>query len=239
MSPDDLNELRRQARLLLDLQSPADGLAAYYALYHNPARTRLLVEPGPTAQVEGFLAICQTGRDLFRPLAVVRARRIETAATLLRRGCQPRRPYYLVVPPHLQTAAEAALEVERMETHHIYRLDLRRYTPSINVMVTPAPAADGSPRFVIRHEERIVAEAGVNWRSPHFAELYVWTDPQVHRRGWGKAVANSCVAWIVRSGVQPLYVAAEENEPAIQLATSLGFVNSGEREVTVEGVGRT
>lgn len=48
----DLEELRRKVRTMLDLSAPRDGLAAYYVLYHDPARTRLWVaERGP--RVEG------------------------------------------------------------------------------------------------------------------------------------------------------------------------------------------
>jgi GNAT superfamily N-acetyltransferase len=234
---DDLIQLRRRARLLLDLSAPRDGLAAYYALYHDPARTRLLVEvEGQGA--EGFLAVCQTGRDLFRLLAVLRARHAGAAAALLRRGLLPHRPYYLVTTPDLQPAAEKVLEVEKIEINRVYRLDLARYAPTINVLVVPTPAADGSPRFVIRSQGEIAAEAGVNWQSPHFAEVYVWTARRARGRGWGKAVVESCVAWVVRSGVQPLYIVSEGNAPSIRLAESVGFVDTGAREFAIEGIAR-
>ena len=234
----DLTVLRQWVRPLLNLSAPRDGLAVYYALYHDPARTRLLVEP-EAGLTDGFLAVCQTGRDLFRMLVVLRARAPETAAALLRRGLLPGRPYYLLTTPELREPVEAALEVERSDVHRIYRLDLRRYMPIVNVLVTPAQAADGSPRFVIRSAEgEVAAESGFNWRSPHFAEVYVHTDAQARQRGWGRAAANACVTWIVRSGSQPLYRAAEGNVPSIHLATSLGFVDTGARELAVEGVGR-
>lgn len=233
----DLRQLRQQVRPILDLSAPRDGLAAYYALYHDPARTHLFVE-GEAGRIEGFFAVCQTGQDLFRLLAVLRARRTEAAVALLGRGLIPRRAYYLVTTPDLRPAVEEAMEVERAETNRVYRLDLRRYAPVINVLVVPAPAADGSPRFVIRSRGEVAAEAGVNWRSPHFAEIYVWTARQARGRGWGKAVVEACVALIVRSGAQPLYIVPEDNEPSIRLAESVGFVDTGAREFAVEGVAR-
>lgn len=234
---DDLTELRRQARPLLDLFAPRDGLAAYYALYHDPARTRLYVEERE-GRTEGFLAICQTGRDLFRLLAVLRARHNEAAASLLQRGLLPRRPYYLITSTDLLPSVGRALQVERTELNRIYRLDLWRYAPTINVLVEPVQATDGSPRFVIRPHGEVAAEAGINWLSPQFAEVYAWTAPWAQGRGWGKAVVESCVAWVIRSGVQPLYIVSEDNEPSIRLAESVGFVDSGAREAAVEGVAR-
>lgn len=241
----DLEELRRKVRPMLDLSAPRDGLAAYYVLYHDPARTQLWVaERGP--RVEGFLALCQTGWDLFRLLGVLRARRIDVAWALLQRslspsgGTPPRRPYYLVTTPDMLGVVEEVLEVEQVSLNWIYYLDMRRYEPEINVLVTPLQAANGSPRFVIRSRDaRIVAEAGINWQSPHFAEVYVQTAPEAQGRGWGKAVLDACITWILRSGVIPLYVVAEGNEPSARLAESVGFVDSGARECAVEGIAKT
>ncbi len=230
----ELLTLRQRARTLLDLSAPRDGLAAYYALYHDPARTRLwLSQTG-----DGFLAVCQTGRDLFRLLAVLRAARAESASKLMEQALVAGRPYYLLTTPELRAAVEEALTIERLEVNRIYRLDLRRYVPTLNVLVTPAPSASGTPRFVIRAQGQVAAEAGINWQSPHFAEVYVWTAPEVRGRGWGKAVVDGCVAWIIRSGAQPLYIVAEDNEPSIRLAESIGFVDTGARELAVEGVRR-
>lgn len=235
---DDLARLRQRARTLLDLSAPRDGLAAYYALYYDPARTQLLVEERSAGQPDGFLALCQTGRDLFRRLGVLRARHAEAAATLLRTGLLPHRPYYLVTTPELGPVAAEALEVERIQVNRIYRLDMRRYAPQINVLVVTTQAADGSPRFVIRSQGEIAAEAGINWHSPHFAEVYVSTRPGARGRGWGQAVLDASVAWIIRSGLQPLYTVSEDNSASIHLAESAGFVDSGAQELTIEGIAR-
>jgi hypothetical protein len=42
----------------------------------------------------------------------------------------------------------------------------------------------------------------------------------------------------VRSARQPIYVVHEENEPSITLAKSVGYVDTGAREFTCEGVCR-
>jgi GNAT superfamily N-acetyltransferase len=231
----NLLTLRQQVRPLLHLSAPQDGLAAYYTLYHDPARTRLCIEER-AGYAEGFLTICQTGRDLFRLLAVLRARHGKAAAVLLERELTPRRPYYLLTTPDLRPIAEEALEVEQVVIGRIYQLDLKRYNPTISVLVLPARSSEASPRFVIRSQGKVAAEAGVNWCSPHFAEVYVWTAPEARGRGWGKAVLESCVSWALRSGVQPLYTVSEDNEPSIRLAESVGFVDTGAQQLSIEGI---
>lgn len=233
---DNLLDLRRRVRPLLDLAAARDALAAYYALYHDPARTHLVVEEGPTGRVEGFLAICQTGWDLFRPLAVLRARQSQAAAVLLRRELHPGRPYYVVTTPDLRWALEQSLEIEQLHANRVYRLDLARYTPTINVLVVPARSTDDTPRFVIYSQEKVAAEAGISWRSPHFAELYVQTVPEARGRGWGRAVVSACATWVVRNGAQPLYIVSEDNEASIGLAESVGFVDTRARELAATGV---
>ncbi|MBN1178405.1 MAG: GNAT family N-acetyltransferase [Anaerolineae bacterium] len=231
---EELIELRRRARLMLDLSAPRDALAAYYALYHDAARTHILIEG--TGRVEGFLAICRTGHDLFRPFAVLRARSDLAAAALLDRGLTPHRPYYVITTPDLQAIVEDVLSVYKAGANRIYRLALSRYAPSVNVLVVAVPRPEGAPHFVIRSEGRVVADSGVNWISPHFAELYVNVAPQAQGRGWGKAVLEACTSWVLRTGAQPLYVVSEENAPSIGLAESVGFVDTLSRELVAEGV---
>ena len=60
------------APLLRD-HSPEDALAAYYALHHSEIRTKLTVHRDERGHALGFMAVCQTGFDLFQPLAVLRA----------------------------------------------------------------------------------------------------------------------------------------------------------------------
>ena len=62
-------EQRRFIAHLLSLTSAEDALTVYYALYHQ--RTELFTHGQEV--IVGFLAICQTGHDLFTPLVVMRA----------------------------------------------------------------------------------------------------------------------------------------------------------------------
>ena len=104
------------------------------------------------------------------------------------------------------------------------------------MLVQPARAPDGSPRFVIRSQGQTASEAGVNWRSPHFAELFVRTEPRATGRSWGKAVVAACASSLVQARVQPLYMVTEGNEASARLAEAVGFVDTGAREFAGTGV---
>ena len=62
----EVNEKRRAIRHLLSPTDPADALGSYYALWHDPRRTRLTLHYSASEHADGFLAVCQTGADLFR-----------------------------------------------------------------------------------------------------------------------------------------------------------------------------
>ena len=99
------------APLLRD-HSPEDALAAYYALHHSEIRTKLTVHRDERGQALGFMAVCQTGFDLFQPLAVLRAptaNGADVAAWLLRNGLAPARSYHILVPPALAPAVEVEM----------------------------------------------------------------------------------------------------------------------------------
>ncbi len=227
----------RRARLarahLLKPGDPGDALAVYYALHHDPRRTRLRLLADDRGRINGLVAVCQTGFDLFCPTVVLRAPDVEQGAALLRAALQPGRPYYVITRPALAQAVRAVMQIETVTVNRLFRFDPARYQPEINVLVQPARAADG---FKIHSRGQTAAEAGVNWRSPEFAELYVRTAPWARRRGWGKAVLTACAVNLVQQGVQPLYTAAEEDQVSQHLAQSAAFVDTGVREFTARGV---
>jgi len=175
---------------------------------------------------------------LFQPTVVLRARDDDSAVTLLQWGLHSGRPYYIVTTPTLSSAVRAVFLLEREEYNRVYRFDPRRYRPEINVLVQPARAPDGLPKYVIRSRGQIASEAGVNWRSPRFAELFVQTQPWARGRGWGKAVVAACASTLVQAGVQPLYMVPEGNEASIRLAESVGFVDTSAHEFAGSGTYR-
>ena len=236
MSSPPLSAQRDLVRPLLDERSPADALAVYYALYHDSARSAVFshFDPARPDRSDGFLVRAQTGQDLFRPLITFRARSSDAALDLLRRGLYPGRPFYVTVPMDLAGYVNQCLTVAGPATYRIYRLDREAYDPIVNIFVTSERGQDGWPRYEIRQADRVLASAGVNWRSPRFAELYVYVDGTVRGRGYGKSVVNRAAGDLLQAGVTPLYVVAEDNTASIRTAQAAGFVDTGLREYVCE-----
>ncbi len=224
---------------ILSLSDPRDALTAYYALYHEPRRTQLWLHR-PGEGVRGFVAVCQTGQRLFQPTVVLRAPDVVVGVDLLRQALVPGRPYYLITVPKLVPSIKTVVDLKRPEHNRVYVLDVSRFKPIINVLVQPDHAPDGSRRFIVRSGSPMdtVAMSGVNWRSPHFAEVFVHTEAAARQRGWGKSVLSACTGYLAREGVRPLYIVEENNRPSIWLAESVGYVDSGAREFAGEGVCR-
>jgi ribosomal protein S18 acetylase RimI-like enzyme len=236
----NLDQLRAVVRPMLDERSAADALAAYYALYHSPDRTDLFVYPSEAAtglvRPRGFLVRARTGMDLFRPLVTAHIHDDETASALYEQGLIPGRPAYLTVPEDGARWANKYLEISDAELHRIYRFMPEKYESEINVLVVTSTGTDGLLRCEIRAGDRAGAVAGINWQSPRYAEIYVYTEPAMRGRGWGKSVVRCLVSMILKSGRTPLYVVSESNEYSIRLAEAVGFEDVGRREYVAQAV---
>lgn len=242
----DLATKRRAIRPLLDERDPADAAAAYYAFYHADNRTRLFVYPSAAARARGYAAVSRTGIDLFRPLVTLRLPEddLEGAADLMYEALSPQTAAFIHAPLDYSPLLHAFFEVQSERSLYLYRLDRRRFEPEINVLVTRSDTPDGLPRFVVRpthpdSEGEIGASATVNWQSPHFAEVAVYTNPTYRKRGWGRSVVSSLVQHLLESGRTPLYEVTQENRPSIQLARTVGFMNTGAEKVLLEGTLRS
>jgi RimJ/RimL family protein N-acetyltransferase len=234
----DQESLRLKARTILHLSDPADALYVYYALYHDAERTQLTIHTDKAGLADGFVAICQTGQRLFQPTVALRARGADVAVELLRQALTPGRPYYVITTPDLQESVTEVLNVEQSEINRIYKIELFHFKSVINVMVVTEEGLGGLPRFVIRSQDEIAAEVGMNWASPHFVEVYVHTEQAARERGWGRAVLTACTTWAIHSARQPLYVVNPENKASVGLADAVGYVDTGAREFSAEGVCR-
>lgn len=229
-TPATLQTLRDEARHLLNEFDAADGLAAYYALYHEPKRTTLFVSRRD-GQVDGMLARCITGIDLFRPLITLRVRGSQALPALIKEAMAPGRPYLIVVPQAYIERVEPLLTLNSMAVNQILRLDPERFRPQVNALIVMTTAPDGSPRAEVRRGEQVVASAGVNWRSPIFAEVYVQVNEQHRLQGLGRALVNQVVAALLKQKVTPLYVVDSSNNASRAVAEAVGFVDTGAREV--------
>jgi len=244
---ESLIQKRRAIQHLLNPRSPADALASYYALYHVDNRTTLLVHRDTSGRADGFLALCRTGMDLFRPLLTMRARTLEVAAELIESALPPEAEVIIAVPLDLRPAVEAFFSISGETKASIYQLRRPDFRPVINVLVTRAPTPGGDPRFVIRGQSfdrgarpvgPALATAGVNWRSPHFADIYVNTSPQARGRGLGKSVVSALSNWLLEQNVTPLYTVADENGTSGRLASGLGYRDTGARALLCDGLRR-
>lgn len=229
-------EVRAPLRALLDAHSPADALAVYYALHHPPERVTLMTQAAPDGRLAGFLVRARTGLDLFRPLVTLRAETETTVAALVREGLPTGQPVYLTVPAALGPWLNKHLTIADAEVHRLYRLRADRHQPLFNVLTLTSSDANGGPRCEIRPGGQLGAVAGVNWQSPDYAEIYVYTDPAVRGRGWGKSVVSTLAGLVLHSRRTPLYVVAESNDYSIRLAEAVGFEDTGFREYVAQAV---
>lgn len=245
----DLAAKRRAIRRLLQEHQARDAMAAYYAFHHPDDKTHLVLAPenvdqNPVAHADGYVAMSRTGIDLFRPLVTMRLptdrdpRATQDAADLITRALAPGQPVILSIPFHYLPLIDALFDIQSQEHLRLYALDPDQFEPIINVLVTRSTGPGGLPRFSIRSaqsgEEEVVASASLNWQSPQFAEIAVNTRPQHRRQGWGRSTVAALSGYLIDSGRTPLYVVAEGNEPSVNLAESVGFVDTGIREYLLQ-----
>lgn len=246
-----MTEKRRQIQALLYERSPADAQAAYYALHHPDEKTQLFTLANSDGLAEGYLCMSRTGMDLFRPLLTMRLPfssasagvNPESAASLLYSALPAGTSVIMSVPQDYYPIVSALFELQSEQRMRIMVLDQERYEPIVNVLVTQTETYNGLPRFLVRSSAgssgrgsaEIAASAGLNWRSPHFAEIYVHTKPAFRRRGFGRSVVAALVENTLTSGRIPLYAVDAENDASIQLAESVGFVDTGATDILLEG----
>jgi ribosomal protein S18 acetylase RimI-like enzyme len=144
----------------------------------------------------------------------------------------------LLAPAAYLPLLQALFEIHTEEQLDVLVLDRARFEPIINVLVSSSTGPNGLPRFVIRssREQEVVASSGINWQTPHFAEISVNTTPSQQRQGWGKSVAAAMVHYLLENGRTPLYTVTPQNTASQQLARSIGFVSSGTSEVMLQGI---
>ncbi len=235
-----LTQQRRAIYHLLDETNPADGMAAYFAFYHSDNRTILRPYPYTAIRAEGYVALSRTGMDLFRPLATLRLpiHNLQTSTDVIYEAIDAGTAVILNSPARYAPLLHALFEVQSEEHLSLYVLRPSNFQPIINVLVTQDKAPNGLPRFTIRDRENDVigASATLNWQSPTYAEIGVATTPGYRRRGFGRSVVSSMVNYLLENGRTPLYVVAQNNEASMQLAESLGFSDTGTRELMIEAV---
>lgn len=231
-----LSDRRSAIRHLVDDQNSADARATYYAFNHPENRTTLMTYLPDTARARGYVCLSRTGLDLFRPLVTMRLPLADMTATaeLLYSALPVGAPILMSVPENHLPVVKGLFHIEQETLTSVLALDRGRFQPVINVLVTSETGANSLPRYVIRRDGETVASASVNWQSRHFAEIGVETRLDQRRQGWGRSVVAGLCQHLLEQGKRPLYVVASNNTPSIQLAESVGFVNTGNRLVFLE-----
>jgi RimJ/RimL family protein N-acetyltransferase len=140
----------------------------------------------------------------------------------------------------LAAAVRNAMTITRSRLTYVYRLNPSQFEPVINVLVrrVEGPAdpsgSSGALRFEIESQGQVMAMSGTNWRSPDFAEVFVYVHPRARGRGWGKSVVSACTAALLEDRLHPLYMAEEGNPASQHIAEALGYVDTGLRDFVAE-----
>lgn len=228
-------EERGSLRSLIDSRRAGDAMALYYALLHPAAKTRLWVHRSLGGRMDGFLVRAQTGQDLFRPLITLRAQDASSTAELLQAAFPSPQAAIFSIPEPLGLWVLPLISTETTQQILILRLNPARLEPVINILVQRSTSPGGLPRYEIRNENRLLAAAGVNWQSSDWAEIFVQTDPDVRERGFGRSVCAALCRHLLEEKKGVLYAVEETNTASLRLARSLGFEDSGEREILCYG----
>lgn len=245
-----LAAMRQAIRPLLNPGLPHDAMEAYFTFHHADDRTRLVTWPPETAVADsgiatGYVAICRTGIDLFRPLVTLRLPPLdmEAGVALIYHALEPEMDVLLSAPESYLPLLRALFEIQAEEQLSLYTLSAATFRPVINVLVTQGQAANGLPRFAIRSHAaarshaasgELVATAHLNWQSPQFGEIAVNVQPGFRRRGYGRSVLSAMAQHLLANGRTPLYATDPQNTPSVRLAQCLGFADTGARSVMLQ-----
>jgi hypothetical protein len=213
--------------------APADAVAAYFALEHDARRTRLIVRADAAGQVRAFVAVCQTGMDLFRPLVVARGDDPAALRDALREALAPGRQYLFSIPPSVRPDLEAVAHLHGEIMAATFALQRADFKPVVNILVQTSRTPDGQLRASIpARSEGLAAEAGTSWISSRYAEVFVSVAESLRNRGLGRSVVSAVSAQVLDMERVPLYMTAEGNAPSRRLALALGYHDTGARELT-------
>jgi len=212
---------------------PVDAMASYFALEHDERRTKLTVREDARGRALAFVAVCQTGIDLFRPLVIMRGDDSVALQDAIREALAPRRAYLLSAPMTVHNDIAAVCELNGEQVNHVYALSTAQFQPTVNILVQTSRTPDGQLRaFIKARDGSNAAEAGTSWISARYAEVYVNVAETVRRRGLGKSVVSAVCNQLIERSKMPIYVTGRTNEGSRRLAERVGFADTGALELT-------
>ncbi|MEM8859286.1 MAG: GNAT family N-acetyltransferase [Chloroflexota bacterium] len=238
-----LQEKRRAIQKLIDQTNPSDAMAAYYAFYHDDDRTSIITDQdvleSKSEPAEGYVAVSRTGIDLFRPLITTRLNidDLEKSAQLLKAALPPGAEAFLAAPINYDPLIRAIFEVKSEQKLLLYTYPHGIPDPIVNIFVSQ-DGASKTPRFIIKQtlngQNVIVSSAGVNWMTHNYVEIAVRTWSEYRRKGMAKSVVNALTRNIIENGRRPIYAVQDSNHASIDLARTVGFQDSGFRQLMFE-----
>jgi RimJ/RimL family protein N-acetyltransferase len=229
---DTTPQLRIDVAQLLT-NSPADAMASYFALEHDPRRTKLFVRTDPKGRTLAFVAVCQTGIDLFRPLVLIRSVDSSALRDALSEALAPNRHYLLSATPSLRPDIVSIARLQDETINLIYTLSAADFKPIVNILAQSGRTPDGMLRATISTRDgNLAAEAGTSWISSKYGELYVKTEEAFRGRGLGKSVVSAVCVNLLEIKKTPLYITDQDNVASQKLAERLGCRNTGAYELS-------
>jgi hypothetical protein len=212
---------------------PADALTSYFALEHDARRTTITARTDAQGRVLAFVAVCQTGIDLFRPMVVLRGDNSAAVQDALRQALTKGRQYLFSVPLISRPDIEQVAQLHGETANRVFTLAQSDFKPVVNVLVQTSRTPDGLLRAGIRARDGSnAAEAGTVWISSRYAEVYVQVAESVRNRGLGRSVVSAISAQILDLNRTPVYITAQENMPSQRLAQRLGYIDTGSWELS-------
>jgi hypothetical protein len=224
---------------LLDPRLPQDAMVAYYGLQHPADRVVVYGYYQVAHTPSGFIALAQTGYDLFRPLAVPFAGSPDALQALLKVSLQRGRPVMLHLPVEQRPWAEGIVDFSEPRVTELWRLNTKEFRPEVNVLVVPGQSPTGLPRFEVRSGDVVRASAGVNWKGELFAEVYVESHPEAASQGHRRTALAAIAGQLLSEGRLPLHQVAENDVAGQAEAHWVGFRRTDVRCLLAQAMLRT
>jgi hypothetical protein len=229
----DANE-RDKLAPLLNSQSANDALAAYCALLHPMEKVKLYVSYDGGGKPNSFLAIAQTGMDLFRPLAVPFVASKKNLQELLGAALRPGQPVLLNLPLEQRDWLDERYVLSEIKISELLRLDPAGFKAIINVLVVSVNMPSGLPRFEIRTKSGAYAAAGINWVGDRFSEIYLEADREAQIRGLGLSVISAMSKQLLEENRIPLFGLDSQTELEYKDLSDMGYRSTGKRTLIAQ-----
>jgi len=225
---------REQLAPLLNVEAANDALATYCALQHPAEKLKLFVSSDGGGKPNGFLAIAQTGMDLFRPIAVPFVASLKILQELLGEALKPGQPVLLYLPLEQRDWLMDELILTETRITELLRLDPMSFRPIVNVLVLEVGTPSGLPRFEIRTKSGSFAAAGINWLGERFSEVYLEADNEAQVRGLALSVLSAMNNHLLEENRISLFRSDDINGLRYDELLSIGYRATGTRTLITQ-----